>query len=71
MNIYILTQEQYDKMNRSISEALGVTYTFMETEPLEIKGKPNGWGGKTKGTTGYKYTEEQRKQVIITYHIGT
>ena len=63
MNIYTLTQEQFDKTNKALTEFFDIPYTHLEVGEQEIVCKHNGWGGKTKGTTGYKYTEEQRKNI--------
>lgn len=65
MNIYIVTQEQFDKTNKALSECFGVPYVYIETGDVEIEYEHNGWGGKTKGTTGYRYTEEQKKAMSV------
>jgi hypothetical protein len=65
MNIYILTQEQFNKTNKALSEYFGVEYTYIDVGDQEIEYERNGRGGKTKGTTGFKYTEEQRKSMSV------
>jgi len=65
MNIYILTQEQFDKTNKALSDYFGVEYTHIDVGDQKFEYDRNGWGGKTKGTTGLKYTEDQRKSMSI------
>ena len=63
MNTYKITQKQFDATNKSLSDFFNVPYTYIKIEEDEIIFKNNGWGGKTIGTTGYKYTEEQKKNI--------
>ena len=63
MNIYTLTQKDFDKTNKALSEALGLVYTEIQVGDEQFFIFYNGWGGKTKGTTGYKYTEQQKKNI--------
>jgi len=63
MSIYYITPEQFDKLNKSLCGYLDLNYQYIHTETLEFEKKQNGWGGKTIGTTGYTYTDEQRKNI--------
>jgi hypothetical protein len=63
MNTYKITQKQFNDTNKSLSDFFNVSYTYIKIEEDEIIPKNNGWGGKTTGTTGYKYTEEQKKNI--------
>lgn len=63
MGIYKLTNEDFDKLNKALSEALDVEYQYMYVGDQYFEYTNNGRGGATKGTTGYKYTAEQRKNI--------
>ena len=63
MSIYSISQEQFDKLNKSLSEALGMEYHFIVAGNQLFEYTNSSRGGATKGTTGYKYTEEQRKNI--------
>ena len=65
MSIYKLTQKEFDKTNRSLSKALDVKYQHIQVGDREFQIERNGLGGSTKGTTGYKFTEEQRKKMSL------
>lgn len=62
MNTFKITQEQFDATNKCLSDLFDVPYNYIKFED-EIIFTHNGWGGKTMGTTGYKYTEEQKKNI--------
>lgn len=63
MITFTITPEQFDKTNRALSKALGLEYHHIDYEPTIFEVDNIGRGGKTMGTTGYKYTEEQRKNI--------
>jgi hypothetical protein len=65
MTIYsfIVTSQEFEKTNRLLSEALGLPYQHIECETTTFYANKIGRGGATKGTTGYKYTEEQRQNI--------
>lgn len=65
MIIYQLTQEEFNKTNKALSEALDVEFLPIEIDTQIFECYDNGWGGKTVGTTGYIYTEEQRKNISL------
>jgi len=62
MPTFIITTEQFDKTNRCLSESLGMEYRYIDCETMIFESKSK-FGGKTKGTTGYKYTTEQRQNI--------
>ena len=61
MAIYSLSQEQFDKTNKSLSEALNVEYHHIIVGNQEFELLSTGRGGATKGITGYKYTEKTKE----------
>jgi hypothetical protein len=63
MNTHKITQKQFDNTNKSLSDFFDVTYTHIKIEENEIFFDNNVWGGKTIGTTGYKYTKEQKRNI--------
>jgi len=63
MNTYKITQKQFNDTNKLLSDFFNVSYTYIKIEEDEIFFTNNGWGGKTIGTTGYKYTDEQKKNI--------
>lgn len=65
MNIYsfTITPEQFEKTNRSLSKLFEVEYQHIEYEPVTFYSTQIGRGGATKGTTGYKYTQEQKQNI--------
>lgn len=63
MIIYTLSKEDFDKTNKAMCLALGIDYEYISVEDQEFEVSNIGRGGKTKGTTGYKYTEEQKKNI--------
>lgn len=63
MNTFTITPKQFEKINKSLSEALGIEYRHIDYESSIFEVDNVGRGGKTKGTTGYKYTQEQRKNI--------
>ena len=62
MTIYsfIVTPQEFEKTNRLLSESLGLTYHHIEYETTTYYVNTIGRGGATKGTTGYKFTQEQK-----------
>lgn len=60
MNIYTISQESLEKTNKALSESLGVEYSPLTGGDQNFQYIRKGWGGKTKGTTGYKFTNEQK-----------
>lgn len=65
MITYTITTEQFDKTNISLSNALDMEYHYIDYQTTTFEIKSVGRGGKTMGTTGYKYTEEQRKRMSV------
>lgn len=65
MITYTITTEQFDKTNKSLSNALDMNYQHIDYETTTFESKNVGRGGKTMGTTGYKYTEEQKERMSI------
>jgi hypothetical protein len=65
MITYTITTEQFDKTNKALSEALDMNYHSIDYQTTTFKIKSVGRGGKTMGTTGYKFTEEQRKRMSV------
>ena len=63
MSIYKLTNEDFDRLNKSLSKALDVEYQYMFVGDQYFEYANIGRGGATKGTTGYKYTDEQKKNI--------
>ena len=63
MSIYKITNEEYDKVNIALSKAFDVEYNYNEVGDQYFEYTRSGRGGATKGTTGYKYTDEQRKNI--------
>jgi len=63
MNSFIITPIQFQKTNKALSEALGVEFLHINYEATVFEFEKKGRGGKTMGTTGYKYTEEQKKNI--------
>lgn len=63
MLIYSISQEQFDYLNRELSLELGIEYHHILCETQNFQVTKGGRGGATKGTTGYKFTEEQRKKM--------
>ena len=65
MITFTITPEQFEKTNRSLSEALDMNYHQIDYETTSFESSKSGFGGKTLGTTGYKFTEEQRKSMSV------
>ena len=63
MIIYSLTQEQFDRLNKELSLELGMNYHPIVYENQNFEVTRIGRGGSTKGTTGYKFTDEQKKKM--------
>ena len=64
MITYIITSEQFDILNKSLSKVFDLEYRYIDYETTKFECK-NSYGGKTIGTTGYKFTEEQKKNMSI------
>ena len=62
MNTFTITSNQFDTINKSLSELFNVNYCFIHFETITIDCS-NKWGGKTKGTTGFKFSEESKKKM--------
>lgn len=65
MITYTITTEQFDKTNKSLSDALNMDYQYIDYQTTTFEIESVGRGGKTIGTTGYKFTEEQKKRMSI------
>ena len=65
MNSFIITPIEFQKTNKALSEALGVEFLHINYEATVFEFEKRGRGGKTIGTTGYKYTEEQKKNISV------
>lgn len=65
MITYTITTEQFDKTNKSLSNALDMEHHYIDYQTTTFEIKSVGRGGKTMGTTGYKFTEEQRKRLSL------
>ena len=65
MSIYYITQEDFDKTNKAMSKALDMEYNFIETETREFLITRVGRGGATKGTTGFKFSEESKQKMSL------
>ena len=65
MNIYTLSKEDFDKTNKAMCLALDIEYEYIDVDDQEFDVLRIGRGGKTRGTTGYKYTDEQKKNISI------
>lgn len=75
MNIYVLTQKQFDKTNKALSEYFGVPYVFIENGDMKIeceeivpwnkgkKGLQVAWNKGITGTKGKPVSEEKKKQI--------
>lgn len=63
MNIYTLTTEDFQKTNKALSQALGVDYVEIHVENVSFEYIRCGYGGKTIGTTGFKFSEESKKKM--------
>ena len=63
MGIYKLTNEDFDKLNKHLSQAFDVKYAYIDAGDEHFEYIRSGRGGATKGTTGYKFTDEQRKNI--------
>ena len=60
-----ITQKQFDELNKSLSGIFEVEYVHIEAGETHLECVNSGFGGKTIGTTGYKFTEEQRNNISI------
>jgi len=63
MSIYKLTKEEQRIVDINLCKHFNIEYTPKEYEDVFFTYDHNGWGGATMGTTGYKYTEEQKKNI--------
>ena len=63
MSIYKLTKEEQRIVDINLCKHFNIEYTPKEYEDVCFEYNHNGWGGATMGTTGYKYTEQQRKNI--------
>ena len=61
MITYTITPEQFDKTNKALSEALGMNYQYIDYQTNTFESFKSNFGGL--GTLGYKYTEEQRRNI--------
>ena len=62
MHIFTITSNQFDTINESLSELFNVVYRHIDFETTSFDCS-NKWGGKTKGTTGFKFSEESKKKM--------
>ena len=62
MATFTITTEQFEKINKNLSVLFDIDYHHINYETTTIV-SDRGFGGKTMGTTGYKYTAEQRKNI--------
>lgn len=63
MLIYSISQEQFNYLNRELSLEFDIEYHHILCEKQQFEVTRVGRGGATKGTTGYKFTKEQKKNM--------
>lgn len=63
MSIYKLSKEEQKTLDINLCKFFDIEYVPKEYEDIFFNYDHNGWGGATVGTTGYRYTEEQRKNI--------
>ena len=61
MITFTITPEQFDKVNRNLSEVFDIEYSYIEYSTTTFESSKSNFG--RLGTLGYKYTEEQRKNI--------
>jgi hypothetical protein len=76
MLIYSITQEDFDKTNKALSEALDVEYSYIEVGTTYFNTTNGSRKVSTKGTTGFKFTDESKQKMSSshkgkTYRLGT
>jgi hypothetical protein len=72
----IESEKDFDKTNKAMSKALNMEYNFIKTETQEFEITRIGRGGATKGTTGFKFSEESKQKMSLkrkgkNYRTGT
>jgi len=62
MTTFTITPNQFDTINKSLSDLFNMKYCYINYE-INIFECSNKRGGKTKGTTGFKFSEETKKKM--------